>query len=381
MKNAKVLYGRFLPTLALLCVLIVPFQNCGKGFQAKIQNQTSNSSTNGGTTGGTTGTTGGTVLGTVALSQPASQVATLGSQTVVPVTLTANANYNGTVKVTISEPELSMIDIGSAITFTLDKTSVMLQANGTATVNVTINVSTMSPSFPLSMFHIVATDSVNSAITQSVAVPLQVKAEYDVQLLGQVTAGVPAPEKWSLANGSTVSFISHSEGLVVNFINYDKAVHSIHSSSGPIPSETGAGLAASPDGKQAGGTYMVTITSGSAPSMSQVWCALHETMADARTFNFDVAPANPNATFFYISNNIFKTTCVTCHGPGNMQAGVDLSTYAGVLNVVSKYSASTSILYNQVVGPNPKMPLGGTPLTAAQVKDIQDWINLGAAND
>jgi hypothetical protein len=49
------------------------------------------------------------------------------------------------------------------------------------------------------------------------------------------------------------------------------------------------------------------------------------------TYTTDVAP-------------ILATDCVRCHGPATQQAGIDLSTYAGVLRVVVPGSANSFLV-------------------------------------
>ena len=56
---------------------------------------------------------------------------------------------------------------------------------------------------------------------------------------------------------------------------------------------------------------------------------------------------------------------------------------SGELRVVAG-SASTSLLYEKVAGTQPcgsRMPLGGSPLSAANIQLFEGWINAGAANN
>jgi len=53
--------------------------------------------------------------------------------------------------------------------------------------------------------------------------------------------------------------------------------------------------------------------------------------------------------------------------------------------LVAPSSAATSYLVHKIEGQGPcfvgsRMPLGGTPLSPAQVKTIRDWIEQGAAD-
>jgi hypothetical protein len=100
---------RKVSVLVLLALLIIPFQNCSKGFQTKLDTESSSS-------GGTTSTSQ-----VFSVSQPTSQMAGLGEMVKVPVTISAIGSYSGTANVSISEPELVKVDTGGAITFTVDK--------------------------------------------------------------------------------------------------------------------------------------------------------------------------------------------------------------------------------------------------------------------
>lgn len=50
-------------------------------------------------------------------------------------------------------------------------------------------------------------------------------------------------------------------------------------------------------------------------------------------------------TYTYATvQGIFASDCVTCHGPSQQQAGVDLSTYAGVSRVVTAGSDQSTLV-------------------------------------
>jgi hypothetical protein len=294
---------------------------------------------------------------------------------------------------------LQTVDTAGVITFAFNPGEVTLTSGGTATSTLTITVPTMSPSFTSSSIQVVATDVVNKAITSTVTVPLTVNAVFNVYL-NPPSTNSKVPENWSMAVGSTANFISHAGGLVVNFNNMDSVVHLIHSTdgftNGPIehesitvdyPGSNVIGMPASTDpGKTAGGIYSQTVAAATSQSTAQVYCHDHEGISDARTLNFNVAVAtttpanNPNATFTYINTNVLQSSCVACHNATTMSGGVNLSTYAGVSAVVLAKNASGSALYLSVV-PGGDMPQGGTPLSAALVQDIKDWINNGALNN
>jgi len=82
---------------------------------------------------------------------------------------------------------------------------------------------------------------------------------------------------------------------------------------------------------------------------------------------------------------LFNARCVSCHGPGVLSAGLDLSSYAGVLAgsrsgaVVVPSSAATSRLVDAIS--TGRMPLGGPKLSATEIETIQSWVNAGAPDN
>ncbi len=91
------------------------------------------------------------------------------------------------------------------------------------------------------------------------------------------------------------------------------------------------------------------------------------------------APA-AGATFAMVQP-ILNMSCVGCHnGPGG-KAGVDLSSLQAILRspgLVTPGDPDNSGLVSVVSGPRPRMPRGGSPLSAAQVATLRDWIKAGA---
>lgn len=82
---------------------------------------------------------------------------------------------------------------------------------------------------------------------------------------------------------------------------------------------------------------------------------------------------------------IFETRCQRCHGTGQAQAGLHLTSYADVLAgsnngpVVVSGSADASSLVDLIV--SGQMPLGGTKLSESEIQTIVDWINAGAPDN
>jgi uncharacterized membrane protein len=78
---------------------------------------------------------------------------------------------------------------------------------------------------------------------------------------------------------------------------------------------------------------------------------------------------------------IFNAKCTMCHGASG---GLDLSSYAGLMaggatgDSVNTCDGVGSYIYTKVTGDPPSMPLGGTPLTEAELEALQLWIDEGA---
>ena len=82
---------------------------------------------------------------------------------------------------------------------------------------------------------------------------------------------------------------------------------------------------------------------------------------------------------------VLASNCVTCHGPGQQQSQLDLSTRASILKGGQKGpalipgDAVNSVLYRRITGQQqPAMPLGGK-LTDAEIAILKKWIDAGAA--
>ena len=113
--------------------------------------------------------------------------------------------------------------------------------------------------------------------------------------------------------------------------------------------------------------------------------------------------AGAPATFTAVYTEVLGPTCRTCHQPGGIGSFQDFSSqavaYGALVGVkasgpscgssgqtrVVPGNASGSLLYQKVSESSPPcgamMPLGGPPLTSAQVTLIEDWIKSGAQND
>lgn len=82
---------------------------------------------------------------------------------------------------------------------------------------------------------------------------------------------------------------------------------------------------------------------------------------------------------------IVKARCVGCHNGAKGAAGVDLSSYDGIMKskfkgkkVVVAKKPKESVIIDALLGHGvAKMP-PGPPLSAADIKVVQDWITAGA---
>src|ERR1017187_5087535 len=82
---------------------------------------------------------------------------------------------------------------------------------------------------------------------------------------------------------------------------------------------------------------------------------------------------------------IFARRCLGCHNAGEMRAGLNLESFAGVLkgggsgDAVIAGRASGSLLYRAVAREDgaPQMPLGKAKLPDAEISTIREWIQQG----
>jgi mono/diheme cytochrome c family protein len=85
---------------------------------------------------------------------------------------------------------------------------------------------------------------------------------------------------------------------------------------------------------------------------------------------------------------IFSEKCVGCHGPDKPKAGINFTSYESVMSgsgigpVVKPGDATGSLLVSVLHGMDgkPLMP-PKNPLSAEQIRLIEDWIIAGAKNE
>jgi len=82
---------------------------------------------------------------------------------------------------------------------------------------------------------------------------------------------------------------------------------------------------------------------------------------------------------------IFQAKCIECHNSDRTSGGIDLSSYASLMNVtpanavVVPGDASGSLLVSLIQ--DGSMPKRGSKVTNAQLQKIIDWVNQGALDN
>ena len=84
---------------------------------------------------------------------------------------------------------------------------------------------------------------------------------------------------------------------------------------------------------------------------------------------------------------ILQKQCQGCHQPASKASDLDLTTFAGFAKggrrgVAFTANAADSLVVKYISGAaQPRMPIGGAPLTADQIQLFKDWIATGAKDD
>ena len=98
------------------------------------------------------------------------------------------------------------------------------------------------------------------------------------------------------------------------------------------------------------------------------------------------APKKPAAPSFKDIQPIFNMNCIGCHGGERPRAGIDLTSYEGIIRgsdegpIVKKGAPKHSLLIEALRGmPGVRaMPPRRDPLPEAKIKQIENWIKSGA---
>jgi mono/diheme cytochrome c family protein len=95
-----------------------------------------------------------------------------------------------------------------------------------------------------------------------------------------------------------------------------------------------------------------------------------------------VKPSKVDAERSIGVRSILKARCGSCHGAQDPSAGLDLTSDKAILSsgLIRAGDAKASVLMRRVQGMDgkPRMPLGFSPLSAAELATLSDWINQGA---
>ena len=108
--------------------------------------------------------------------------------------------------------------------------------------------------------------------------------------------------------------------------------------------------------------------------------------------NDPVDPEDPEAcdpNIVYFENEVLPiiiSSCSTigCHGNGSAQDGIELSNYAGIMDIVEPNDPSDSELIEVITETDPDKimpPPPNAPLSDEQINTIIAWINQGAQNN
>lgn len=120
-----------------------------------------------------------------------------------------------------------------------------------------------------------------------------------------------------------------------------------------------------------------------------VFACTHEPTSPNGGGSVPTISANCSSDSVYFVNDvmpIIASNCAMsgCHDAATRADGVDLTSYAKIMNYVRAGSATRSELYEVIVDTDPDKrmpPPPRSPLTAAQMAKIQKWINQGARNN
>jgi hypothetical protein len=124
-------------------------------------------------------------------------------------------------------------------------------------------------------------------------------------------------------------------------------------------------------------------------SLFLFYACTHEPTSPNGTGNIPTVSANCSPDSVYFVNDvmpIIASNCAMsgCHDAVTRADGVDLTSYAKIMNYVRAGNATRSELYEVIIDTDPDKrmpPPPRSPLTAAQIAKIQKWINQGARNN
>jgi len=100
----------------------------------------------------------------------------------------------------------------------------------------------------------------------------------------------------------------------------------------------------------------------------------------ALMLSLGVAKGVEKSDFVHDIAPILARSCQSCHGAKMQMGGLRLDARAAAMKVIRPGDADSSELYQRVagIGPQARMPMGGKPLSAAEIALIRNWIAEGA---
>jgi WD40 repeat protein/mono/diheme cytochrome c family protein len=98
-------------------------------------------------------------------------------------------------------------------------------------------------------------------------------------------------------------------------------------------------------------------------------------------FGFSSVAAGAPPGYFQDVRPILQRQCQGCHQPNQKSGGLDLTTFEGLAKGGNRGPGESLILKYVKGEAQPRMPLGGQPLTAEEIASIAGWIAAGAKND
>ncbi|MEY3560622.1 MAG: hypothetical protein RIS12_1055 [Bacteroidota bacterium] len=133
----------------------------------------------------------------------------------------------------------------------------------------------------------------------------------------------------------------------------------------------------------------IFLPSAIVASLFLFYACTHEPTSPNGTGNIPTVSTNCSPDSVYFVNEvmpIIASNCAMsgCHDEVTRADGVDLTSYAKIMNYVRAGNATRSELYEVIIDTDPDKrmpPPPRSPLTAAQIAKIQKWINQGARNN
>ncbi|MFK7873539.1 MAG: hypothetical protein AB8C84_10325 [Oligoflexales bacterium] len=186
----------------------------------------------------------------------------------------------GNIQLSILRTDLDGLDSTNTISVTVEPAMVEATPGAVVDFKLSVETTSMAPSFAAGVqahFQIVMTDVDSQKIITMKDVPLEVKADLIVQMMGGAS-----PETWS--SEEDLSVRPHEGGLRIRFVNMDgDSTHVVHGQGAINHGDIGNPLAQ-------GDEYEQVIMPGDGQGTAVYYCHNHESGANQRRINVNVAP-------------------------------------------------------------------------------------------